>query len=274
MLKNSLFALALAGAAIGSPLAAQEQTTTDARMMEAMGEMFGKAQPLTAEQEARLPEAQLVVASIFPEGTYAKMMGDTMEPMMGSIMDAMVQMPTGELAELTGLPVSELENMGETAINDAMAIMDPAYQERTRRIAETSVKMMTDVMTEIEPGYRDGLARAYAVRFSVAELKELNAFFTTPTGSHYAAESMLIYADPQVMSAMNEVMPAVMEMMPQMIEAIGEVTAELAAPRQYSELTEEEKAALSGILGMDQDKLAAAEPEIEETAGNAEEGGY
>lgn len=274
MLKKSLFALALAGTAIGSPLAAQEPTAADVRMMEAMGEMFGKAQPLTAEQEARLPEAQLVVASIFPEGTYAKMMGDTMEPMMASITGAMVQMPTGELAELTGLPVSDLDNMGETAISDAMAIMDPAYQERTRRIAETSVKMMTDVMSRIEPGYRDGLARAYAVRFSVAELNELNAFFSTPTGSHYAAESMLIYTDPQVMSAMNEIMPAVMEMMPQMIEAIGEATAELAAPRQYSELSDEEKAALSGILGVDQDVLAAAEPEIEAASDSAEEGGY
>ena len=61
-------------------------------------------------------------------------------------------------------------------------------------------------MDRIEPSYRAGLARAFATRFSAAELDELNRFFSTPVGARYAGESMLIYADPQVMAAMNELM--------------------------------------------------------------------
>ncbi|GAA4641988.1 hypothetical protein GCM10023115_03060 [Pontixanthobacter gangjinensis] len=253
-------AFALVSFTSAAPVAAQDDVSEDMRALELMGSMFGTPQPLTAEQESRLPVAQLVVGQIFPEGTYAKMMEETMKPMMDGIMDTMMGMPASELVKLTGLPYDQVDLQSEGTIGEAMAIMDPDYQARAKIGTDMTVAMVTDLMTEIEPSYRAGLARAYAVRFSELELAELSAFFKTPTGAHYAAESMLIYTDPQVMSAMNEMMPAMMEMMPIMIGGMEEAMAGLREPRKYSALSRTEKLQLAQILGVSPAALADAEP--------------
>ena len=254
-------AFALVALVPAAPATAQDGSSEDMRALELMGSMFGTAEPLTAEQESRLPAAQLVVGQIFPEGTYAKLMEDTMKPMMDGMMDSIMEMPASELAKMTGLSYDQLESREEGTLREALAILDPDYQERARIGTDVGVTMITDLMTKIEPSYRAGLARAYATRFSKAELIDLNGFFSTPTGAHYAAESILIFADPQVMSAMNEMMPAMMEMMPAMIGGMEEAMAGLREPRKYSDLSKVEKSKLSKILGVSSDALADAEPE-------------
>lgn len=260
MLKTFAIGTALCALALTTPAAAQEGSGEDAAAMEAISAVFGDVEPLTAEQESRIPAATLVVDKIFPAGTYAKMMAETMEPMMDSIMGSMLEMPAAEFVKLSGLPFSQVDEMGEGTVGEAMAIMDPAYAERSKRVADVTIKLVTDLMNEVEPSYREGLTRAYAVRFPEAELIELNAFFSTPTGNNYASQSLLIYTDPQVMSAMSEMMPKMMEMMPAMITGMAEATADLQEPRKYSELSADEQAKLSTILGVPQAELAASEP--------------
>ena len=64
-------------------------------------------------------------------------------------------------------------------------------------------------MVKVEPFYREGLARAYAKHFDAAELAEINAFFATPTGNRYAATSMGMYMDPQLMAEIPDMMPVI-----------------------------------------------------------------
>ena len=259
----------------GSPLAAQDGGTVeseelsqeDADALGAMfGNMFGEAQPISAEEEARMPSAEAVVGKIFPEGTYAKMMNDTMKPMMDGMMGSFMDLPINEIAKLTGLYGEELPEMGEGPVNEIMAILDPAFEDRTKMIADVTIQLVTDTMTQIEPGYRAGLARAYAVRFTQEELADLNAYFSTPTGAKYAGESMLIYTDPQVMASMNEMMPAMMSMMPTMMEEIAKASEEFPEPRTFSDLSDAEKAELAQLLGTTQEALAEKEPKPEEGA--------
>lgn len=237
---------------------AEEDTEAAAGLFE---NIFGKAEPLSIEQEARLPMAEAVVMKIFPEGTYAKMMNDTMKPMMDGMMGSFMDVPMNEIAKLSGLFVSDMPELGEGSIKEVMEILDPAFEERSKLIADLTIQLVTDTMTQVEPAYRDGLARAYAVRFDDAELADLNAYFSTSTGAKYAAESMLIYTDPQVMSAMNDLMPAMMNMMPQMMEQIAEATDQFPAARTFSELSSEEQARLSELLGVTQDVLRENEPD-------------
>ena len=260
MLKKFTIGAALGVLAFTTPVTAQEQNTEEARAMETIANIFGDAEPLTPEQESRMPAAKLVVDKIFPAGTYAKMMEESMKPMMDSIMGGMLELPAAELVKLSGVSYVQVDEMAEGTVGEAMAILDPAYAERSKRMSDVTVKLVTDVMNEIEPSYREGLTRAYAVRFPEAELTELNAFFSTPTGNNYASQSLLIYTDPQVMSAMSEMMPAMMEMMPKMIAAMGEASADLQAPRKYSELSEEEQDRLASLLGISRDELAESEP--------------
>lgn len=238
------------------PVAAQETAPDHLSGMAAMmGEMF-KAEPLTPEQQERVPQAELVVAQVFPAGTYRKMMDQMMGPMMDGMMGSLQQMPLADLARLGGMEQSELAAMGDATLGEMSAIIDPAYEERNRVIGQVSIDMATGMMDRIEPNYRAGLARAYAVRFSSDELAELQRMFSTPVGARYASESMLIYADPQVMAAMNELMPAMFEMMPQMIETMQTRTAHLPPVRRIEDLSEAELERLAALFGVPANELA------------------
>lgn len=270
-MKHLFIAASLGLTVFSAPLAAQDDTTAGgADSAEAVGKllgnMFGEAEALSPEQEARMPMAEQVVERIFPAGTYVKMMNETMQPMMDSMMGSFMDLPINEIAKLTGVMTPEMESMGEGSINEVMAILDPAFEERTRAITSVTLELITDTMKQVEPSYRAGLARAYAVRFTEGELAELNTYFSTPTGSKYAAESMLIFADPQVMSAMNEMVPAMMNMMPSMMEKIAVASEQLPPARTFSELSDEERARLSELLGVPEDELAVSEPENPDTA--------
>lgn len=233
-----------------------------AQMAAMFGTMF-QTEPLTPEQEARIPAAERVVGQIFPAGTYARMMNDTMKPMMDGIMGSMMDAPLAEIAKLSGLPQEDLPPLGEGSVGEVMAILDPAFEDRTKLMTDVTFKMVAEVMTEIEPAYRSGLSRAYAVRFSEAELTDLNTYFATPVGAKYAAESMLIYSDPQVMSAMNEMMPAMLRMMPDMMAQISEASAQFPAARTFSQLTPAEQQRLAELLGVSVEALQESEPEYE-----------
>ncbi|MEO0698453.1 MAG: hypothetical protein AAFY81_01910, partial [Pseudomonadota bacterium] len=168
---------------LAAPLSAQEETAPgDAEIQQELdalgslfGDMFGTADPLTAEQEARVPAAQSVVLKLFPEGTYAKMMNETLAPMMDGIMGNIVGTPAIALMELTGLPPSALTDVDEAKLAEAVALLDPNAAERNAEIGRVTIEMIGGIVAKIEPSYRAGLARAYAVRFTEAELADLDA---------------------------------------------------------------------------------------------------
>ncbi|OZA94779.1 DUF2059 domain-containing protein [Altererythrobacter sp. H2] len=254
--------------AIAQPAAAQDPAPDFSALRSAMGEMF-TAEPLTAEQQARVPQAEQVVAQLFPAGTYRKMMDQMMGPMMDGIMGSIQNVPLADLARLGGVDESALSAMGDARLGELSAILDPAYEERNRIMGQVSVDMVTRLMDRIEPGYRAGLARAFATRFTAAELGELHGFFGTPVGARYAGESMLIYADPQVMSAMNEMMPAMLDMMPAMIEEMQAKTAHLPPARTAAELGDSELTRLAELLGVPADDLKAQALNSSEEPANA-----
>lgn len=224
------------------------------------GDMFGTAEPLSPEEQARLEAAKLVVTKLFPVGTYTKMMEESMAPMMEQIMGGIGGSPALQLSKITGLDPLKLAGMDEARLTDALALLDPAASDRNAAMGEAMVSLISEVMVEMEPAYRSGLARAYAVRFTSDELSDLAAYFNTPVGEKYAAESFLIFADPQVMASMNEMMPAMMQRMPAMIEMMTAAGAEFPAGRSFSQLEAAERAQLAQLLGVGEDELAASEP--------------
>lgn len=225
------------------------------------GDMFGAADPLSPEEEARLEPAMLVVAKLFPVGTYTKMMEESLAPMMDQIMGGMGVSPAIQLAALTGIDPLTLAGMDEARLDDALALLDPAASDRNAAMGSAMANLIGEVMVEMEPAYRSGLARAYAVRFTAEELSDLAAYFETPVGEKYAAESFLIFADPQVMASMNEMMPAMMDRMPAMMEMMGQAAAEFPEGRTFSALGAEERSQLANLLSFSEEELAASEPD-------------
>lgn len=266
LLISSISAFALAAAA---PVFAQDEAVAaDAELQEELaavgslfGDMFGTAEPLTPEQQARVPAAQSVVLKLFPQGTYARMMDETMAPMMDAMMGNIAGSPAILLMELTGVSPSALSGVDEAALKEALDLLDPNAAARNAEMADMTMSLISDVVVKIEPSYRAGLARAYAVRFSNAELADLDTYFATPVGQKYARESFLIFADPQVMSTMNEMMPSVMEAMPGMMGNVGDIVAKYPKGRTFSALSPQEQDRLAALLGVSLEDLSASEPE-------------
>ncbi|AKM09040.1 DUF2059 domain-containing protein [Croceicoccus naphthovorans] len=204
-----------------------------------------------AGDAARLEAAEATVDYVFPKGTYERMMRGTMEQMTGQMMDAMVDMPMRDIVGQMGVPKEDLDKLGKGTLREMMAILDPAFMERMQLTNGVIMNGMVDVMTTMEPAMREGLAEAYADRFSAAELNELTAFFATPTGGKYAANSMMIFMDPKMMAKMQESMPRIMEAMPALIGKAQEATAHLPKPRKPEDLSEAERKQLMDLAGAD-----------------------
>ena len=257
-----LFTGAASAPAMAQTEQSEELSAEEARQLGALfGDMFAAADPLSPEEEERLPAAMSVVTKLFPKGTYTRMMDESMAPMVEAMLGQMGGSPTLRVAQLTGLDPFDLTDLDEDRLTKAMDLLDPDASERGGEMAETMLTLIGDVMLDIEPAYRAGLARAYAVRFTNAELMDLDAYFETEVGKKYAAESFLVFADPQVMSSMNEVMPAMMERMPEIMTASAAIEENYAAARGYSSLSDAEQTQLAEFLGVSREILEGNEPQ-------------
>ena len=272
-MRQSLIALGYAlSIVMAAPLAAQDASSSPepapseggiSVLSDLLGGLFGAPEPLNAEQEARLPAADSVALKLFPEGTYAKMMRETFAPVFERMLGSAGVTPGLQVVALTGLPRSSLAEIEEKQLQEAVNLLDPNASERAAEVDRVSANMMTDLISQIEPSYRLGLMRALAIRFTEAELRDLDAYFATPVGRKYAAESSLIHSDPQVMSAMNEMTPKMLEAMPSIFEDLGAIASKYPKGRTYSALSSSEQAQLATLLNVSADQLAANEPKVE-----------
>ena len=215
--------------------------------------IFKDAFPANDEPIApeRLELGEQVALKILPPGSYRRIMGDTfnqiLEPMLGSIN----QIPISKFAEFAGVSPQEIDISDADAANEVISIIDPYFVQRQEVSAKLMVSMMTDVVSEAEPSIRTGLAKAYARRFTVNELTEVNAFFSTEIGGKFAAESMAIYTSRDVLSASAKLAPAMLERIEDIVVAIDEETADIPMPRSRADLSDKERQRVSELLGFD-----------------------
>ncbi len=264
MIMRSLTAAA-AGLALllTSPaLAAQDAAPTapsDADQLAAMTDMFSgmfTAEPLTAEQQARLPAAEQLIAKVIPEGTMAEMMDKVYNGVMGPMMAAAPDGATTTLARQIGLPPYALD-LGEDQAAELASLFDPTWADRQQREMAIIPAMMKDVMTLMEPGMRKAMAELYAIRFSDSALAEIDAFFSTATGTKYARESFLMASDPRIMAASMDAMPALVGMMGDMEARMAESVADLPAVRSFADLSPEERARVAEMTGYSVEDIEA-----------------
>jgi len=265
MLRRLLFAWGAIAFLPVTPVAAQESAVTDPTAL--MRDMF-PAEPLTAEQEARLPAAQALADRMVPDGVYAEVIDDTLQVMLGPLMT----MVSGRATDATllsmrlGFQAEDIAALSEAERLEIAALLDPAHAERAEAATAAMMVPLRDIMVAVEPRLRTGLARAYAARYDQTELAAIDAFFATPAGRRFAGELLPIFADPQVVSASLETLPQIMERLPQITEAITAAMATLPPERGFVDLRPEERARLATLLGVDQGMLkrsmAATQPVV------------
>src|SRR3546814_3118299 len=92
----------------------------------------------------------------------------------------------------------------------------------------------------MEPPMRDGLAKAYARKFTGAQLTDLNSFLATPTGKLYAGEWMALQADPEVMVAVIKAVPPLVTKFIDRAPAIEKDLKELPKEKQLSDFDDKQ----------------------------------
>ena len=262
---RTLFHVAAFGAAfVAAPLAAQERTGAETEEVsqaevEEVAAMMANlfvAEPLTAEQEVRLPAAQAVVGTMMPDGFYGTMMGKMVDKMIRPMM-SMFSSPEFFLAARLDLDEEAIGNLTTEEQAEISAMLDPALDRRVDAIIDVMTDKMGGMFAVMEEPVREGLAKAYAVRFDDRQLADIAAFFATPTGSVYARESMALFSDPQVMQASMKALPTMMSGFGSMETAMAEAMADLPQERAYADLTMAQRRRMSELLGVDQDELSS-----------------
>lgn len=259
-MKKNRFGMALGApmafaAASMAPVAVQAQESEPvAEQMAELGAKFATmfiAEPLTPEQQARLPLASEVVAKVMPEGFYAEMMDQTLGSMVEPMRAVMPRtMLPAELATYLGQPRESLETLDEDQLVALSVALDPAYAERMDAGMAFMMSELVDRMAALEPYMRDGVSRGYAVRFTRAQLEDIAAFFATETGAVYASESMMVFTDPQVMSASMQAMPLLLEDMPQIMGEVQQIIDASGQRRSFAQLSAEQRNMIAGALGI------------------------
>jgi hypothetical protein len=261
--KKIVNAMAAAALVCAVPAAAQEDPEHSESAMspgdldEFAGIMAGlfQTEPLTEEQNARLPAAQAVVGEIMPDGFYGEMMAGMMDKMLRPML-TMFSQPEFVLGARLTVDAEAIEALEEAEQAELTAMLDPAYQARGDAMVAVLTSRMGGMFTAMEGPMREGLSKAYAVRFDDAQLADIAAFFATPTGGEYARESMALFADPQVMQASMQALPAMMSGFGDIESAMREAMAALPAERGYGDLTEAQRERMAELLDVDPAQLA------------------
>ncbi|KPF63625.1 hypothetical protein [Porphyrobacter sp. AAP60] len=223
--------------------------------MAMLGAMF-PAEPLTAEQEARLPQAQRIINRMIPDGTLSEMMGSMFDKMLGPIMQMGGSAATTTVTAATGLSTYDLDLTPEQT-EELAGLFDPAWAVRQEREMAMLPDMMTQMMDAMEPGMRKAMAELYAINFNPTELAEIEAFFLTETGTNYARKSFTMSSDPRVLSATMEAMPAMMGTIGSIEQKLAEATADLPAKRNFADLAPAEQARVAELTGYAVEEIEA-----------------
>jgi hypothetical protein len=240
-------------------LAAQEDNPpTQAEMEQAMalfGDMF-PVEPLTPEQEARLPQAQRIIARMIPDGTMAEMMGTMFDKMLGPMLAAAEAPAMDAVTKGTGIAAAGLDLTPERAAEIAV-LFDPAYAERHEREKALFPALMRDMMSAMEPMMRKAMSELYAIHFSATELDGIEAFFQSDIGTSYARKSFSLASDPRVMGATMQAMPELMFLFSEMERKMVEASADLPPRRSFADLSAAEKKRVADAMGYSVAELEA-----------------
>lgn len=284
-MKNYLFlstaaaTMALSNPVLANPVLAQteqqEPVKTSAEQGASELEAFTKMFENIYEKDdspiepALLAKGERIANAVVPTGSYRKIIAETFKKVVEPMMEGMDQIPLSVITNFAGVSEEEVTLKPGAKLSDIMMIVDPHYKQRNRTMMSKLSDIMIDLSDDIEPSIRDGMAKAYARRFSAKDLEAVAQFYETESGAKIAGESLGIFASPEVMSASMEMMPKFMERFFGEMEAITKGSEDLPPPRKFSDLSNEELNKMSELMGVERSAMGGGD--IEELSEIAEE---
>lgn len=246
-----------AAAAAGREEAAAYAKEQKAKMQKEMDEVIALVEKMFDTKSlppidpARLAIAEQTTAALIPAGSIEKML-DTMygrmfRTLMGEFSgqsDLMLSIKTGVESE----QIAALDDATKAQIAD---LFDPHRKEREDQITRIAMPLIREALADMEPPMRAGLAKAYARKFTGAQLADVNAFLATPTGRLYAGEWMALQADPEVMVAVVKAVPPLLTKFMDRAPEIEKDFKALPKEKQLADFDDKELAKLAKLMKVD-----------------------
>ncbi len=202
-------------------------------------------------EPARLTLAQKTMSALIPAGSLEKMIDNLYGKMFKTIMgefggqsDLMLSIKTGVESE----KIAALDEATKTKVAD---MFDPHRKEREDQITRVIKPLISEVLGDMEPPMREGMSKAYARKFTAAQLTDLNGFLATPTGTLYANEWMALQADPEVMLAIIKAVPPLITKFIDRAPQIDKDMKDLPKEKQLSDFSDKELASLAKLMKVD-----------------------
>jgi hypothetical protein len=171
---------------------------------------------------ARLAAAGRLVDLMMPRGSMREIMSDWMPNI-----DTLLAMT----AERLGIDTEGMSREQRArAVETLGAQSDRHFRERMRITLDVTLRVTGEVLAEIEPDMRRIMVTLIARRFDQAELGEMMAFFTTPTGRKYARMAFTMSQDPAWQEVFTLMTPRMTAAAARIEAAVRDATAHLDPP--------------------------------------------
>ena len=202
-------------------------------------------------EPARLTLAQTTMASLIPAGSLEKMMDNLYGKMFKTLMGEFGGQSDLMLSIKTGVESEKIAALDEATKAKVADMFDPHRKEREDQITRVIKPLISEVLSDMEPPMRAGLAKAYARKFTAPQLTDLNGFLATPTGKLYANEWMALQADPEVMVAVIKAVPPLITKFIDRGPQIEKDMKDLPKEKQLSDFNDKDLAKLAKLMKVD-----------------------
>lgn len=202
-------------------------------------------------EPARLTLAQKTMGQLIPAGSLEKMMDNLYGKMFKTLMGEFGGQSDMMLSIKTGVESEKIAALDEATKTKVADMFDPHRKEREDQITKVIKPLISEVLGDMEPPMREGMSKAYARKFSAAQLTDLNGFLATPTGTLYANEWMALQADPEVMLAIIKAVPPLITKFIDRAPQIEKDMKDLPKEKQLSDFSDKELGQLAKLMKVD-----------------------
>lgn len=227
------------------------------------------------DQLPAIPPTQLALAkqttgALVPAGSLEKMMDNLYGKLFRGFLGEFGGVSDLMLSYKTGVESDKIAALDQPTREKIADIFDPNRKAREEQVMANIKPIISEVLRDLETPMRDGMAAAFARKFSADQLTQMNAFFATPAGSAYASEWMALQADPEVMLAIIRSVPPMIDKWVDRAPELEGKFKDLPKEKQLTDLSDAELAKLAGLLKVDVQTLK----DQRELYKSAEEAGY
>lgn len=202
------------------------------------------APPTAMADPAKQALATRVAGSLWPDGTYGRMIDsmiggkDGLSDMFldmrpSDLMGALAETMVGE--DKPAPDVKEGPDPPSPTFREMFKAEDPHFEERMRITMTIVGDEVRRIAKPIEPKFREGLTKSIARRFTSDQLAPLADFLETEPGRAFAAQWVTLFIDKDVMLAMIQSVPAMVKEMPAAFKKVEAATAHLPKPPKKAE---------------------------------------